>query len=146
MSDVRKQYAETTSKQSKHIISLLKKRKVLSEKLITLWENIDGCDEHYICATELYLLYMLSQAFYVIINHGIIAPVNVRKVAYGINVTEKRFLFQLISTVKLPGKKGYDTQTPIKYGIRTFNVSLSQELKKHLSNAAQKHGVIYQGK
>ena len=75
---------------------------------------------------------MLSQDFSIIIYRGSSAPVHGIEVVDGIKAIDKRFILKLISTVKLPGKKGYDTQTPIKYGIRTFNVSLSQELKKTL--------------
>ena len=51
-----------------------------------------------------------------------------------------------MSTVQLLGTKGYDTQMVIHTGTCTYNVSLANEFQKHLSTAAQKHGVIYQGK
>ena len=42
----------------------------------TMWENIDGCAEHYICGSSLYLLSILPQAFNIIIDRGISAPGN----------------------------------------------------------------------
>ena len=52
---------------------------------------------------------MLSQAFSVIIDCGISAPVHVRDLVYGINDIDRIFLFQLMSTMQLPGAKSYDT-------------------------------------
>ena len=52
---------------------------------------------------------MLSQAFSVIIDRGISAPVHGREVIDGLNSIDKRFLIQFISTVQLMGAKGYDT-------------------------------------
>ena len=59
------------------------------------------CAEHYRCATALYLMSVLSQAFSVVIDRGISAPGHNRYVVYGLNTIEKRFLFQLMSTVQL---------------------------------------------
>ena len=67
-------------------------------------ENTDGFSEHYMCDTVLYLMLMLSQSFSVIIDCGKSAPVHVREVVYGLNVIYKRFIFQLFSTVQLPGE------------------------------------------
>ena len=44
---------------------------------------------------------MMSQPFNVIIDRGVIAPVNDREVVDVPNKTKKRFLFQLMSTVQL---------------------------------------------
>ena len=48
-----KQYAATTTAHSKQLISLLKSQQVLTTSLSTIWENTDGCDEQYRCASEL---------------------------------------------------------------------------------------------
>ena len=69
---------------------------------------------------------MLSQAFYVIIYHGISITVNGIEVVDGINNIEKRFIFKLISTVKLPGANSYDTQMVMQTGTRTSNVSFAK--------------------
>ena len=55
LSDNSKQGAATTGAHSKRIIGLLKNGKCLSAGVNTIWENIDGCAEHYRCATSLYL-------------------------------------------------------------------------------------------
>ena len=65
----------------------------MPDKLSTLWENTDGCSEHYICATALYLLSMLSQEFYVIIERGISAPVHGRELVDDLKSIEKCFSY-----------------------------------------------------
>ena len=82
-----------------------KQRNIISTALSTIWENTDGCTNNYRCVTEFYLMSMLTQKFYVIIDGGISALVHGREVLYGLNSIVKRFLFQLISTVKLTGDK-----------------------------------------
>ena len=52
-------------------------------------------------------LSIFTQEFYVIINRGIIAPVHVREVVDGINVTEKNIIFKLMSTVQILSEKVY---------------------------------------
>ena len=69
---------------------------------------------------------MLSQAFSVIIDHGISAPGHGREVVDSLNAIEKVFLFQLISTVQLPVEKGYDAQMVIHTGTRTSSVILAR--------------------
>ena len=85
---------------------------------------------------------MLSPDFYVIIGCDISATGHGREVVYGLNSIEKRFIFQLMSTVKLLGAIGYDTYTAMHTGTRTSNVSLASSFQKHLSTASRKNGVI----
>ena len=146
LSDDRKQDSATTTAHRKIIIKLLKQRNIMLNTLSTIWENTDGCADHYRCATALYLMSMLSQAFFVIIDYGISVPGHGIELVDGINDIYKRFLFQSISTFQLPGKKGYDTRMIMQTGTHTPGVSLSSEFQKHLSTVARKHGGIDQGK
>ena len=91
--------------------------------------NTDGFAQHYICDTSLYLMSMLSQAFSVFVDRGITAPVHGREVVYGLNTIYIRFLFQLMSTVKITGEKGDDTHMVIHTGTRTSDVSLASEFQ-----------------
>ena len=50
-SDDSKQYSATTTENSKHLISFLKEKKVMTTSLSKIWENTYGCAEQYICAT-----------------------------------------------------------------------------------------------
>ena len=72
-------------------------------------------------------LSFLSQTYYVIIDHDSISPGNGREVLDGLNDTKKQFLFQLITTLKLPGSKGYGTQRVMYSSTYTADVSLAQE-------------------
>ena len=92
----------------------------------TIWENTDGCTEHYRCATVLYLMSMLSQAFSVIVDCVISAPGHGREVLYSLNSIDKSFLFQFISTVQLPGAKVYDIQVIMHTVTRALDVSLAR--------------------
>ena len=62
-SDESKQDSITTTAHRKRIIELSKQIKIPSDTISTVWEDIYGCAKHYRCATELYLMSMLSQAF-----------------------------------------------------------------------------------
>ena len=74
LSDDRKQDATTTIAHSKRFISLLKDKKVLTTSLRKIWENTDGCAEQYRFASALYLMPVMSQCYYIIIDRGISAP------------------------------------------------------------------------
>ena len=71
--------------------------------LSTIWENTDGCAEQYRCATALYLVSVLYQRHSVIFDWGISAPEHGKEVVDGLNAIYKRYIYQLISTVQLPG-------------------------------------------
>ena len=81
----------------------------MSNTLSKIWENIYGCDEHYRSASILYLMSMLSQTSYVIIDRSISAPGHGIEIADVLKAIDKRFLFQFMSTVQLPGAKSHDT-------------------------------------
>ena len=79
---------------------------------------------------------MLSQEFSVIIECGISAPGHGREVVDGLNAIEKWFIFQLISTVKLPGATSYNTKMVMHTGTHRPEVSLASRFQNHLSTAA----------
>ena len=66
----------------------------MSAALIIIWENIYGYDEHYRCATALYLMSMLPNSFSIIIHCGISEPGHDREVVDSLNTIEKRFILQ----------------------------------------------------
>ena len=113
--------------------------------LCTIWENTDGCADQHRCATALYLMSVLSQRHSIIFDRVIIAPGHGKEVVDVINAIDKR-MYQLMSTVQLPGSKIFEKQvlmhsfTPIK------DVSLAKYFQKHLSKDNRKHGFIYQVK
>ena len=87
--DDRKHDAATTIEHRKLLISLLKNKKVLTTSLSTIWENTDGCAEQYICDSALYLMSVMSQTYYIIIDRGISAPGHGKEVVDGINAVDK---------------------------------------------------------
>ena len=76
----------------------------------TIWGNIGGCAEQYICATALYLMPFLSQRHSIIFYRGISAPEHGKELVYGLNAIDKRFMCQLMSTVQLTVSKTFEKQ------------------------------------
>ena len=77
---------------------------------------------------------MLSQSYKIIIDHGISAPGHGREVVYGMNSTDKNFIFNIMATFQLPGSKRFDTQLAVHTAIQNTDVSLAQEFQKQSSN------------
>ena len=75
----------------------------MTSKLSTIWENTDGFAEQYICALALNLMSFMSQCYSIIIDGGISVPDNGKDVVDGINAIGRRYIYQLMSNVQLPG-------------------------------------------
>ena len=71
--------------------------------------------------------------FSTIINRGIIAPVHGKEMADGLNIIYKRYIYQCMSNVQLPGSKTFDSQILIHSYTHKNDVSLAREFQKHLS-------------
>ena len=103
LSDNSKQDAATTTAHIKLFISLINIKKVLTTSLSTIWENNYDCYEQYRCASTIYLMSVISQCYSIIIDQGISAPGHGKEVIDGINDVDKRYIYQLMSKVQLPG-------------------------------------------
>ena len=57
--------------------------------LSKIWDNRDGCTDHYICDTALFLLKMLSHAYNKIIDHCVSAPGHGIEMFDGHNATKE---------------------------------------------------------
>ena len=77
----------------------------MSNTLSTICKNTYGCAEYLGCATTLYLMSMLSQAYSFIIDRRISVSRHGREVVDGPNSIYKRFLIRLMATVQLTGEK-----------------------------------------
>ena len=132
LSDDSKQDAATTTAHIKHLISLLNNKQVLTTSLSTIWENTDGCAEQYRCASALYLMSVISQTSSLIIDWGISAPGYGKEVVDGINAVNKRYIYQLMSKVQLPGSVRFDSHIRMNTGTENKDVSLAKEFKDHL--------------
>ena len=110
LSDDSKLDADTTSAHSKRLVLFLKDKNVFTLSLSTIWENTDGCAEQYRCASELYLMSVNNRCYSIIIYQGISATRHGKEVVYGLNDVDKRCIYQLMSTVQLPGSNKFDSQ------------------------------------
>ena len=60
----------------------------------------------------------------------------------GLNATDIRFIFHLMSTFQLLGSKWFDTQTEVHTESQNTHVSLAMEFQNNLVNESLKHGII----
>ena len=89
---------------------------------------------------------VMSQCYWVIIYLGISAPGNDKEVVDVLNDVDKRYIYQLMSNVQLPGSNRFDSQMQIQTGNQKYDVSLAKEFQHHLTKEHRKNGVIDQGK
>ena len=94
--------------------------------LSTIWGNTDGCAEQYRCATALYLMSVLSRCHSIIFDHGISAPGHGKELVDGINSIYKRYMYQLMSNVQLPGSKIFGSYILMNYCTRKKGFSLAK--------------------
>ena len=59
---------------------------------------------------QMYLMSVMSRFYYIIIDRGISAPGHDKEVVDGLNAVYKLYIYQLISTVQIPGSKIFDSQ------------------------------------
>ena len=118
----------------------------MTTSLITIWENTDGCAKQYRCASVLYLMSVMSQFYSIIIDQGISAPRHGKDVVDEINSVGKRYIYQLMYTVQLPGSNRFFSQMQIHTGKQNYDVSLAKEFQRHLKKYHCKNGVFDQEK
>ena len=101
---------------------------------------------NYRCASALYLMSVMSQSYSVIMDRGISAYVHGKEVVDGLNAIHKRYIYQMMSTVQLPGSIRFDSQIQMHIGTQEDNVSLAKKFQEHLTKKHRKDGVIDKGK
>ena len=91
-----------------------------------IWENNDGCAKQYRCASLLYLISVMSQCYSVITDRGISAPGHGKEVVDGLNAVDKRYIYQFVYTVQLPGPNIFDSQMQVHTGNQKDDVILDK--------------------
>ena len=74
----------------------------------------------------------MAQCYSVIIDRGISAPGHGKEFVDGLNDVDKRYIYQSMSKVQLPGSVRFDSQIKMHTGAENKDVSLAQESKYHL--------------
>ena len=87
--------------------------------LSTIWENTDGCAEQYRCASELYLVSVLSQLHSIIFNRGISATGSGKKVVDVLHDVDKRYIYQFMSKVKFLGQSDFISRLKCTLALKT---------------------------
>ena len=98
--------------------------------LSTIWENNHGFDEQYRCASALYLMSVIPQCQSIIIDRGISANGHGKEVVDGLNAVDKRYIYQLMSKVQLPGSVIFYSQIKMHTGTEKKDVSLADHLEE----------------
>ena len=88
----------------------------------------------------------MSQCYSIIIDRGISAPGYGKEVVDGINAVDKRYIYQLMSTVQINGSNRFYSHMQIHTGNQNYDTSLAKEFQHHLTKELSKNGVIDQGK
>ena len=88
----------------------------------------------------------MSQCYSIIIDRGISAPGHGKEVVDGINAVDKRYIYQLMSNVQLPGSNIFDSQIQMDTWNQKYDVSLAKEFQHHMKKEHRKNGVFDQGK
>ena len=69
---------------------------------------------------------VLSQSHSIIIDKGVSAPGHGKEVVDGINAIEKRFIYQIMSNVNLPGSRKFYSQILMHSCTPRYDVSLAK--------------------
>ena len=75
---------------------------------------------------------VMSQCYSIIIDRGLSASGHGKEVVDGLNDVDKIYIYQLVSTVQLPGSNIFDSQMQMHTGNQKYDVSLAKEFQHHL--------------
>ena len=67
----------------------------------------------------------MSQCSSVMIDSSISAPGHSKEILYGLNDVDKRYIYQLVSNVQLPGTNRFDSQIQIHTGNQNNDATLA---------------------
>ena len=70
------------------------------------------------------------------------APGNIKEVVDEINAVDRRYIYQLISTIQLHGSKIFDSQIQMHIGTPKDDVILDKKFQHRLTKEHHKNGVF----
>ena len=68
----------------------------------------------------------MSQCYFIIIDQGISAPSHDKEVVDELNDVDKRYIYQLMSTVQLPGSNRFYSHIQMHTGNQKYDVGLAK--------------------
>ena len=80
----------------------------------------------------MYLMSVMSQTYSILIDRVISAHGHGKKVVDGLKTVDKRYIYQLVSKVQLPGLVRFDSQIKMHTGTENKDLSLAKLFKDHL--------------
>ena len=75
----------------------------------------------------------MSHCYSIIFDQGINAPGNGKEVVDELNDVDKHYIYQLMSTVQIPGSNIFDSQIQMRTVKKTYGVSLHENFQHHLT-------------
>ena len=69
---------------------------------------------------------VISQCYSIIIYWGISEPGHNKEVVDGLNAVDKRYIYQFMCTVQLPGSNRFDSQMQMYTSTKKYDVSLAK--------------------
>ena len=69
---------------------------------------------------------VMLKFYSIIIDRGISAPVSGKDVVNGLNAIDKRYIYQLMYNVQLPGSKLFDSYIIMDYWTQNNDVSMDK--------------------
>ena len=76
---------------------------------------------------------VMSLCYSVIIDQGISEPGHGKEVVYGLNAVDKRYIYQFVSNVQLPGSNRFYYQMQMHTVNQKDDVSSAREFQHHLT-------------
>ena len=75
----------------------------------------------------------MYQCYSIIIDQVISTPGHDKELVDVFNAIDKRYIYQLMSTVKLPGSNIFDSYMQVHNGDLKYDVSLAKEIQHYLT-------------
>ena len=86
----------------------------------------------------------MSHCYSIIFDQGINEHGHERNVLDVLNAVDKRYIYQLMNAVQIPGSNIFNSQMQIHTGNQKYDVMLTKEIQHHLKKEHRKNGVFDQ--
>ena len=67
-----------------------------------MWDQIDGCINHYMCSISYYLIYFLQKSYQIVLDRAVDTPGHEKDVVNGFNVVQKGLLATCLRMSSMP--------------------------------------------
>ena len=75
-----------------------------------MWDQTDGCANHYMCYIAYYMMYFLSKSYQIVLDRAVDTPAHVKYVVYGFNYSQKQYLATCLRMRSTPEVDNIDSK------------------------------------